>query len=192
MREPELRSAVRARVLREQAGGEGCRLIEELGLGHGRVFVDVAVLNGELHGYELKSERDTLERLPRQAEFYGAVLDRATLVASERHLLHAERMLPPWWGLCLAHQEEGSIRLEPVRLAQRNPEQRMLAMTELLWREEALALLEQAGHARGLRGKSRRHLYQRLTEVLPPELLHDAVLHQLKVRERWPGGGGRQ
>jgi hypothetical protein len=50
------------------------------GLDHGQVFVDVAVINGEIHGYELKSERDTLERLPRQVEVYSAVLGRATLV----------------------------------------------------------------------------------------------------------------
>jgi hypothetical protein len=49
-------------------------MLDEFGLEHGEVRVDVAVINGELHGYEIKSERDTLERLPRQVKAYSAVL----------------------------------------------------------------------------------------------------------------------
>lgn len=186
MRDGDLRAAMRTDVLREHLGQPGTRVLEELGLGHGEVFVDVAVIHEELHGYELKSERDTLDRLPRQAQAYGAVLDRAALVASERHLRRAEGMLPPWWGLYLARPcEARHLQIERVRPAARNPEQRLLAVAALLWRDEALGLLEKAGQARGMSGKPRRYLYERLTEVLAPETLLNAVRSQLKAREGW-------
>ena len=46
-------------------------VIEELGLCRGQVRVDVAVVNGLLHGYEIKSDRDSLRRLGVQVEVYG-------------------------------------------------------------------------------------------------------------------------
>ena len=45
-------------------------IINELGLLQGLCRVDVAVINGIIHGYEIKSEADTLERLPLQAKLW--------------------------------------------------------------------------------------------------------------------------
>ena len=50
-------------------------LIEELGLMSGEFRADIAVLGTKLIGYEIKSETDTLSRLPRQAAAYGAIFD---------------------------------------------------------------------------------------------------------------------
>jgi hypothetical protein len=49
-----------------------------------------------LWGYELKSERDTLERLPLQARIYSRVFDRVTLVTGLRHAGAAEDRIPGW------------------------------------------------------------------------------------------------
>jgi hypothetical protein len=35
------------------------RVVEEMGIWAGSVRVDIAVINGEFHGFELKSDRDT-------------------------------------------------------------------------------------------------------------------------------------
>ena len=77
-------------------------ILNELGLRHGRCRVDVAVVNGSVHGNELKSDRDTLDRLSFQVQTYGKVLDRATLVVGERHAEKAIAMLPDWWGIKVA------------------------------------------------------------------------------------------
>ena len=47
----------------------------------GAARVDIAVINGHIRGVEIKAEADSLERLPRQVEAYGRVVDRATLIA---------------------------------------------------------------------------------------------------------------
>ena len=43
-------------------------VVDELGLSHAKARIDVAVINGCVHGYEIKSSLDTLNRLPAQLE----------------------------------------------------------------------------------------------------------------------------
>jgi hypothetical protein len=71
-----IRPALRSRLLVEHAHDPETVLIEELGLRRGLVRVDIAVVNGLLHGYEIKSDRDSLRRLAKQVDVYSAVLDR--------------------------------------------------------------------------------------------------------------------
>jgi hypothetical protein len=62
------------------------RVVEEMGVCAGWLRVDIAASNGEPVGSELKSDRDTLQRLPFQSEIYSRVFDRVELVAGEPHL----------------------------------------------------------------------------------------------------------
>src|SRR5271154_5741007 len=45
-------------------------ILEEFALYGGINRADIAVLNGVSHGYEIKSDRDTLIRLPQQVQAY--------------------------------------------------------------------------------------------------------------------------
>ena len=68
-------------------GGDGDTiLVEELGLCRGFVRADIAVVNGLMKGFEIKSERDTLQRLQKQVEAYSRIFDTATIVVAGRHL----------------------------------------------------------------------------------------------------------
>jgi hypothetical protein len=109
-RDADVRPALRATLLSRHAGETDTVLIEELGICRGQVRVDLAVVNGELHGYEIKSDRDSLRRLAVQLDFYGKVCDRATLVVAQRHLHHALDVLPAW-----------SERLSPVTTSRPDP-----------------------------------------------------------------------
>jgi len=60
------------------------------------------VVNGKLHGYEIKSDADTLKRLPAQAEVYSAVFDLVTIVVGEHHLDTVRAIVPEWWGIVKA------------------------------------------------------------------------------------------
>jgi hypothetical protein len=57
---------------------------------------DVAVIGGTIDGFEIKTERDTLKRLPRQAEAYTRIFDRCHAVLAHRHVDKAMEMLPAW------------------------------------------------------------------------------------------------
>jgi len=68
-------------------------IIEEMGV-CGQVRCDVVALGEEMVGYEIKSDADTLRRLPRRVEWYSRVLDRAHVVTTERHLEGVQSVVP--------------------------------------------------------------------------------------------------
>lgn len=95
MHDADLRQALHRRLARQHRDDpDGTRILDEFGI-CGQVRVDVAVVNGALTGYELKSARDTLKRLPRQADYYSRVLDYAHIVVADTHAAHALQMAPP-------------------------------------------------------------------------------------------------
>ena len=136
------------------------RIVEELGLCQGIARVDLAVVNGAIHGYEIKSERDTLYRLPTQAQIYGQVLDYVTIVTARAHAAKVRRVIPEWWGIWAAESDQGEIRLDAERDPLRNPEVNAFALAQLLWRDEALQALVDRGIAAGMRSKSRRDIWR--------------------------------
>src|SRR5689334_921725 len=88
---------------REQYRGQGHRaeIFDELGVQHGANRVDYAIVNGIMCGYEIKSDRDTLDRLPEQVKEFSEVFDELTLVVGKRHLYKAIHHIPEWWGVWL-------------------------------------------------------------------------------------------
>lgn len=140
-------------------------VIEELGLCRGDVRVDVLVVDDALHGYEIKSDRDSLYRLGHQAEVYSAVLDRVTLVVGERHAEKASSLVPAWWEVLLASTTLEGIALSQRRPGASNPQRDRRALVELLWLEDAVAFLARRNAARGFRGKPRRDVWHRVCEV---------------------------
>ncbi|CAM8665820.1 sce7726 family protein [Sphingobium cupriresistens] len=185
MRDLDVRLAVRSRLRREHQDDMDTRVVEEMGIWNGAVRVDLAVINGEFVGYEIKSARDTLARLPNQASLYNAVFDRVNLVAAEKHLDHAIGEMPEWWGMISARSDGGGVRLEVLRLAGTNPAIEPLQLARLLWRDEALAILDRCDAARGVRSGTREKIAARLAETLSLDELRRQVRQCLKVRGSW-------
>jgi hypothetical protein len=163
------------------------RVIPELGVWHGAARIDVAVVNGSLRGFEIKSDRDTLARLPEQMCAYNAIFDQVTLVVGGKHFIDAFRMVPEWWGIETAHiDENGAVFFNHIRSSQNNPEQDGVSIARLLWRHEALEKLEDLGKADGVRSKPREIVYQRLAETQGLEPLKEYVWDVLKSsRQDW-------
>lgn len=178
-----------ATVLAEHHGDRDTRVLNEFQVWYGLARVDIAVVNGLLHGFEIKSDRDTLERLPEQARIYSNTLDRVTLVVCEPHLAKAETIVPPWWGITLAlgtgRAGRGAVAFTETRPPQPNPSIDPVSVAALLWCEELLDLLAGLNAARGVRGKSRDVMSRRLAEVLPLPQLGEAVRQALKARGSW-------
>lgn len=187
--DPELRNAVKHSLLAPLCKDPTTLVIEELGLRHGAGRIDIAVVNGDLHGYELKSDHDTLRRLPRQVGVYNSVLDRITLVVTQHHFPQATQMIPSWWDVLLAESAPaGDITFRTIRAGGKNPNISALAVAKLLWRDEALGLLEAHGAAEGLRSKPRRIIYGHLVELLDLHQIRTYVRNQLRARKDWRFG----
>lgn len=180
IRAPLLRS-----LEREHAKDSDTKIIEELGLCQGSARVDIAVVNGYLHGYEIKSESDSLKRLSSQIDYYSKVLDRVTLVASESHISKVEKQMPGWWGLCVAQRNREGISLKRVRRDSDNPKVDPYALVQLLWRDEALELLRKNNLGKGYSNKPRRILWDCLVDYFSLNELQQIVRRQLKSRSNW-------
>jgi hypothetical protein len=186
MREIDIRQALLHTARVEHAGDPDTLMVEELGLCAGTARVDFAVVNGSVHGFEIKSAQDTLTRLPTQSEIYNRALDRVTLVVDRKHLVDARSLIPGWWGILEPRRtRDGLVAFRTVRKAADNPHVEAFAQAQLLWREEALAELEARSMAHGLRSKPRRVIWERLVQVLTREELGEAVRSRLKNRATW-------
>jgi hypothetical protein len=166
----------------------GCRTVyrREWSIGVGATRVDVAAINGRIIGCEVKSARDNFGRLPSQVELYSAILDTAVLAvegpaAAER----AGHLLPSWWGIWLARPTLRGAVLEVVREPGSNPAPDPLSVAQLLWRDEAYALLDSRGLSGGLRKATRWRLWEALAGQLPLHELQHEVRNAIKARPEW-------
>lgn len=185
MRDRDVRAALLDEIHQHFSHDESIRVFSELGVSSGRSRIDIAIVNGALHGIEIKSERDTLERLPAQIKAYSKVFDTITLVVGENHLAHAQVLVPDWWGIRIARYSDSIMAFEEVRAATQNVQQDGYALAELLWREEALCLLENHDLATGMYYKPRKAIWQKIANEISLRDLLEFVKITLKTRADW-------
>ncbi len=188
MKDFDIRQVVLSDLGRDYKNDPDTVIIEELGLCQGEARVDIAVVNGSIHGFEIKSDQDTLKRLPGQVEIYSRSLDFITLVVGNRHLDQALKVIPKWWGVIVAKEKSGQMHLKMRRKGKSNPCLDPFAVVQLLWRDEAFQALKERDLHRGLANKPRITLWKKLVEHLPIEELVALVMSILKSRENWRSG----
>lgn len=157
-------------------------IIDELGICQGQARVDMAVVNGRLHGFEIKSDKDNLRRLLRQIDIYDKVLDEATLVVGERYCNAVVGILPDWWGLVRFDTSDERVTFTEIRKPTSNPKQDPRALVELLWLDETKAFLERKSAMRGLRNRPKRELWDKVCECFELEEIASEVRTILKLR----------
>jgi hypothetical protein len=183
MHDSEIRKALKEQISTEVPGDPSALILDEFGIDGGRNRADLAVVNGQLKGFEIKSQFDTLRRLARQAEAYGTVFDTVTLVTTLSHLPAGRRVVPEWWGLAIVgRNSSGDLGIVQVRKEETNQKLEPYSLARLIWREEAIAILSARGLDRGFRTKPRRLLWERLACVLSIDELRETVRLALKLR----------
>jgi hypothetical protein len=159
-------------------------IVEEFGCKTARA--DVAVINGVLHAYEIKSDSDSLDRLPSQMDAYQSVFEYVTLVCGRRLLERARIEVPKWWGLQKAEFKNGTVAIREIRAAKPNPDQSPLAVAKMLWKTEALAVLRKYGH-RGVTSRcTADEVWNAVAAHIPLVELTNEVRQAIKAR----GGSG--
>jgi hypothetical protein len=185
VRAGEIATAVEARLRREHRRRRTVYR-REWSIGAGQTRVDVAAINGQLTGCEVKSARDSFGRLEAQVCVYSNVLDTAVLVVETCSADRAVSYVPSWWGVwravCTA---DGRAELEVVQPPGVNPAPVPLAVAKLLWRREALGVLVRRGDARGLRSANRWRLWEGLAGQVPLDVLQREVRAAITARSAW-------
>jgi len=187
MNDRDIRTVLKEELMRKYASDNDTLVLDELGIKHGAARIDLVVVNHQLHGYEIKSDLDNLSRLPDQIRAYNKVMDRVTLVVGYKHAYDALKIVPEWWGVRLAEKKKQNdiVVLSDARPSRNNPNIDLNAVTALLWRNEALAILEEMGSASGVRSKRRSEIYRRLVNLSDPDFLRFKIRQQLKSRRGW-------
>lgn len=186
--DPVIREAQVRTRLRPLRQNKDALVLHELGLAHGRVRVDVAVLNGILHGYEIKSDNDSLNRLEIQIEIYRQALQKLTLVVAERHAPNVFDFVPDWCGVLLVRRgSRGGMKFEVLRKSSRNPEVSRLIMAHLLWSDEVQSILASRGAAKSTLRMTRAKLYEHLVEDVSEAKLVTLINSAMKRRKAWRG-----
>jgi len=185
-KETEIRAALHDKKLNALRSAPDTLVIDELGLSHAKVRIDVAVINGCVHGYEIKSSLDTLDRLPIQIELYAQCLEKLTLVCAPRHTDRALEVIPDWCGLMEASKgARGALSFKTVRKARINAEVSAVQLAHLLWRPEALTLVSRLDTAGKFAKMPRKQLYEIIAAHLSVKQITTAIREFMQLRQAW-------
>ena len=185
LKDSDLREVLLNFLYNKHSDDKHTRIVNEMGILHGKSRIDVATINGIFHGYEIKSESDNLIRLPSQIQDYNRVFDRMTIVTQRNYLEKVKIMIPKWWGILLVTKYKGEINIREIRKGKLNPNIDPFALSHLLWKEEALEILKEKGLHKGYLSKPRKQIYQRLIEHISNDDLKMMVSEKLRKREEW-------
>lgn len=184
--EREIREALLAKRLRACSRRAGTLVVNELGLAHGRSRVDVAVINGVIHGFEIKSSLDDLGRLADQLVIYGQSLQKLTMVVARRHIDRVMKMAPPWCGVLeIVVGQRGGLTFKSIRRPSRNPGVDQFVLAHLLWRGEVQGILADHGICGAILRAPRKDLYRRLVGLVSETELTALIKTAMEQRQSW-------
>lgn len=172
-------------MLIAQNQGHDYKIIPEMAICDGLSRVDIAVANGKLCGYEIKSDADTLERLDSQQMYYNRTFDKVYIVVGKKYETKIMEHIPDWWGIYIAYYDKkNNIRFKEKKRGKLNRDMSANALLELLWKNELERLLRSHG-CKGLSNKNRRVLRQLALEYISLEDIRSYTLESLKKRPEW-------
>jgi hypothetical protein len=159
-------------------------IVEELSLPSTGSRIDIAVINGALRGYEIKSSCDTLVRLKKQIVGYTKVFDYLSIVTEEKYLKKIMAISPDWIDVLCLTTLDNHPSMITARNGYLNAHREGFYIAKMLRKEEMQALLNEYGI---LYKKSSRAwtLSEILAETLDIDDLAYSVRLKLKHRTDW-------
>lgn len=140
---------------------------------------DLALANGRLVAFEIKSGADSLKRWPTQCDAYFNVFDEIWLCTHGRHLEKALAVTPRSVGIVVT-DDLGGLAL--MRAAKVNGKANAYDLSGLLWREE----LDQLCALNGIvtkKKETKAQVRDKVSSLIAIEVVRDFVLSRLKERK---------
>ena len=186
MNDAQIRQGFHRKVLQRYHTCTDTLVVDELGLKHGKCRADIAVINGYLNGFEIKSDKDSLYRLSEQVAIYNLVFDRVTAVVTKRHVESVQEILPEWWGIVVCYRgPRGAVKFCTKRKSTLNRNVDAFSVAQLLWSEEARETLSKMGVSPRILRKNRSVLYRHLADLLSMSELRRIIRNSLMARTDW-------
>ena len=181
-----IREALHRKKFRRQHCAPNTLVVNELGLMHGKYRADIAIINGHLIGYEIKSDEDTLNRLPDQVRAYSDIFDRVTIVVGTKHEDVVSNIIPDWWGITVVKRGiRGGVCFNTAQRGGINGDVNLFSVAQLLWKNEVISILTEFGVPAKTLRQRRSELYRLLVELMDPNDLRRKVRDCLRIRKNW-------
>lgn len=183
MRDFDIRPLLRKTVLQSFYNDESSKVVEEMQLPIAGSRIDMAVINGHFHGFEIKSAQDTLQRLPGQVASYSYVFDYLTIVTEEKYFKKIVDLVPEWVGVIVCDESTETI-ISVIRKGEKNPNTNGFYIAKLLWRDEIIEIL----NSRQIQFKKKARnwiLCELLAQQISVGELSQIVREKLKSRQDW-------
>lgn len=185
MKDIDIRKSLKTGPLKKYVSDSNSLVLDEFNISLGLVRADIAVVNGVLHGIEIKSEKDTLKRLDNQLTEYKKFFEYITVVTCEKFQDKIEKSIPEKCGILVAKIENNKVIFKKIREAKKNYEIDKLCLVKSLWKEEIIDVLEESEYKKGFKSKSKPLLYEILCENFSKQQLLRIVKEKIKARTNW-------
>lgn len=162
------------------------RFFEELCIGKSRADA-ILVCDDKIIGYEIKSDKDNLDRLEGQMKDYTRFCNECYIVTGS---MHAERILetvPEFYGIIKIYMDNDKNRhLEIVRESGKDPKEskkrKIKHQLSLLWRSE-ITRIAKANKVKPISKKSKTKIAAMLADQMDYDILRKAVCEELMERD---------
>lgn len=185
MKDFEIRNSLHNQFLTHYKNDPDSIVVDELQVCNGNAIVDLAVINGSLIGFEIKSSADNLSRLNNQILFYNKVFDYMTIVTNKNHIDGILKHTPVWWGIWLFEYKKNEIKKTEIRKPKFNTDTDAFSISQFLWKEELIDLLYKKELDIKMKNKRRWILWQYISESICLSELKNEVRGYLKLRQDW-------
>jgi hypothetical protein len=176
--DPRIRNAL---VPALRARHPGALVLHEMPLRNTQAIIDLVAIDEALHAYEIKSDRDSLRRLKRQATYYDRAFDDVTLVTTRP--MHAQ-VIPDHWGLVDVRIGGAAIEIEWLREPKSNHRARSEDLLYILRASELHRILRANGQTR-VSGLSKAELVCRVVDLLGEHESRALGTEVLRLRRSW-------
>lgn len=181
MHDQDIRTILHSYLSEQNKSIKDTIIVDELNVKNGLARIDVAVINGSIHGYEIKSEVDTLNRLSNQIEHYNSSLEKITIAVNSNHKEKVFDTVPEWWGVIEVNE---NYKVLELRKPKENPLLKISDLLLFLWKDEMIKILEKY-EVKYKKSSNRRALIETMTQNIDKEKLLHEVRQALKSRKNW-------
>lgn len=178
LRDGDIRRALEASLVLEHSVTGDTTILHEMKVYRPTARVDVAVVNGEITAFEIKSDVDSFARLKDQIAGYDAVFDRISIVTTSRQIKLARQKIPRWWGIAVSDGISISIK----RTAKRNPHRQLTSLLFSLSRSELISILRANDASQGHSSSSIAALVQLAVQRISEDDIRASCRNVLKRR----------
>lgn len=118
---------IRQTLLKELSKDKEIEIYQEFVLPSSKARADIVTVGEIFTGYEIKSDKDSLQRLSTQIPEYDVYLEKNYIVVGEKYSSKIKDYIPEYWGIIVVSGSEekdlenNRLKIKTIRKAKKNP-----------------------------------------------------------------------